>query len=249
MISKISIITVSYNAQAVIKDAIASVLGQTYKDIEYIVIDGGSTDGTIDIVNQYKGRISKVLSEPDKGMYDAMNKGIKLATGDIIGILNADDVYANDKVLETVVNRINETKSDSCYADLVYVDKGDTNKVVRYWKSGEYNKDSFKNGWMPAHPTFFVKRWVYEKYGVFDLTLPIASDYELLFRFLEKYKISSCYIPNVLVKMRLGGTSNKSILNVIKQNLVIMNILQQNHIKISSFFLCSKFLGKLKQFK
>ncbi len=246
---KVSIITVVFNARSTIEDAITSVLAQTYKNVEYIVIDGGSTDGTMDIVNRHRDRISKIVSEPDKGIYDAMNKGIKLATGDIIGILNADDVYADNMVLETVVRKINESKSDSCYGDLIYVDKNNMNKTIRYWKSGEYSEDSFKKGWMPAHPTFFVKRWAYEKYGVFDLSLPIASDFEIVFRLMEKYKIKSCYIPCVLVKMRLGGASNRSILNVIKQNLVMMKILRKNKIKISPFFLPSRIIKKLKQFR
>ena len=246
---KISIITVAYNAHATIKDAITSVLGQTYKDIEYIIIDGGSTDSTMDIVNEYKDKISKIVSEPDKGLYDGMNKGIKLATGDVIGFLNSDDVYTNNFVIEKVVNKLNETKSDLCYSDLVYVDKYNLDKVIRYWKSGTYKEGSFKNGWMPPHPTAYIKKWVYDKYGGFDITLPMASDFEILFRFMDKYKIKSSYIPSVLVKMRLGGVSNKSIFNVIKQNLVIMDVLRKGKIKISPFFLCSKMIEKLKQFR
>ena len=202
---KVSVITVVFNGCSTIKDTITGVLNQTYKDIEYIIIDGGSTDSTMDIVDKYKDRISKIVSEPDKGLYDAMNKGIKLATGDIIGFLNSDDVFANDFVVESVVNKINETKSDLCYSDLLYVDKYNLDKVIRCWKSGIYKEGSFKYGWMPPHPTVYIKRWVYEKYGVFDLSLPMASDFEILFRFMETYKIKSCYVSSVLVKMRLGG--------------------------------------------
>jgi len=245
---KVSIITVVFNSQATIKDAISSVLNQTYKNLEYIIVDGGSTDGTLDRVGQYGNKISKIISEPDKGIYDAMNKGIKLASGDVIGILNSDDIYADGGVIENVVNKMNDTGAALCYGDLVYVDKDNTEKVIRNWKSGIYNEESFKKGWMPPHPTVFVKRWVYEKYGVFNLSLPIASDFEILFRLMGKHKIESCYIPRVLVKMRLGGESNKSIFNVIKQNLVIMRILKENKIRISPFFLFSKIKDKLKQF-
>lgn len=244
----VSIITVTLNARLTIEDTITKVLAQTYKNVEYIVVDGGSTDGTMGIVNKYKDRISKIVSEPDKGLYDGMNKGIKLATGDIIGILNSDDIYANNFVIENVVNKMNESESDLCYSDLVYVDKDNTDKNIRYWKSGTYNEESFKNGWIPPHPTVFIKRWVYEKYGVFDLSLAVVADHEILCRFMYKYKVKSCYIPEVLIKMRLGGASNKGIINYIKQNLAIVKTLRKNKIKVSPMFFVIKPITKLKQF-
>jgi glycosyltransferase involved in cell wall biosynthesis len=199
---KVSIITVSYNSQDTIEDTINSVLAQSYKDIEYIIVNGKSTDNTLDIVNKYRDKISNIISEPDKGIYDAMNKGIRLATGDIVGILNSDDLYVDSKVISKIVKNIEKNKADCCWGNLVYVDKSDTNKIIRNWKSCEYKESLFKVGWAPPHPTFFVKKWIYEKYGLFDLNFPISADYEIMLRFLEKYKIKSCYIPEILVKMR-----------------------------------------------
>ncbi len=244
----VSIITVSFNSADTIRDTICSVLDQTYKHIEYIIIDGGSTDGTVDIVKSYGDKITTFISEPDKGIYDAMNKGIKLASGEIVGILNSDDIYARDSVVEAIAKAISERRVDACYSDCVCVDRINTGRIVRYWKSCEYKEGLFKKGWMPAHPTFFVKRWVYEKYGGFDLSLPTALDYEILFRFMEKFKIKTCYIPEVLVRMRSGGVSNKGVFNIFKQNMAIIKILRDNKIKISPFFFCSKFIDRLIQF-
>ncbi len=212
---KVSIITVVYNGKNTIEDCLKSIYSQTYPAIEHIVVDGGSTDGTLDIIKRNKKSISKWISEPDKGIYDALNKGIKMAAGDIIGFLHADDVYAHDKVIETVVSNMKKYNVDSCYGDLLYVDKNNTNKIIRYWKSQPYRNGLFRKGWMPPHPTFFVKKEVYEKYGYFNTNFKIASDYELMLRFLHKYKISTCYIPEVLIKMRLGGASNRSLKNLI----------------------------------
>lgn len=216
---KVSIITVVYNNKDTIKQAIESVLLQDYSYIEHIVIDGNSTDGTVEIIKSYEHKISKWISEPDNGIYDAMNKGIKLATGEIIGFLNSDDFYANDSVVETVVNTMEEKCIDSCYGDLVYVDRGNPEKVLRYWRSRHFKENKFKRGWMPPHPTFFVKKWVYDTYGAFNLHFPIAADYELMLRFLHKYRISVAYIPEVLVRMRIGGKSNSSLKNIIRANV------------------------------
>lgn len=207
---KISIITVVRNNAATIRDCIESVLSQTYP-VEYIIIDGCSTDGTLDIIKKYEANISKFVSESDNGIYDAMNKGLKAATGDIIGILNSDDVYAENTVLESVVSCFSKEKTDSCYGDLNYVDRNDTNRVTRFWKSGCYNKEKFKNGWMPPHPVFFVKKYIYEKYGYLNLDFPFAADYELMLRFLYKHGITAAYIQKVLVKMRTGGTSKPGL--------------------------------------
>ena len=245
---KISIITAVYNNKKTIKDAIESVLNQTYKNIEYVIVDGDSKDGTVDIIKQYESKIDKFISEPDNGIYDAMNKGIKLATGDIIGFLNSDDFYASNNVLEKVANEFIDKKVDSVYGDLVYVDNKDITKVVRYWKSKPYKEGFFKKGWHPPHPTFFVKREIYEKYGKFRLEFKIAADYELMLRFLEKHKISTAYIPEVLVKMRAGGTSNKSISNIIKANLECYKAWKINNLKVSPFILVKKPLLKLSQF-
>lgn len=246
---KVSIITTVFNNKKTVEDAIKSVLSQSYPNIEYIVIDGGSTDGTVDIINQYKDKIAKFISEKDKGVYDGMNKGIKMATGDIIGILNSDDVYASDKVIERVVIEMTEKNVDVCWGDLVYVDQKNTDKIIRYWKSSEYKKGKFKKGWMPPHPTFFVKKWVYKKYGYFNLDFPIAADYEIMLRFLEKYKVQSCYIPQILVKMRIGGQSNKSVKNIIKANIECYRAWKVNELKVNPLVpLVLKPLSKISQY-
>ncbi len=209
----LSIITAVRNGAETLRGCIESVKKQTVS-AEHIIIDGASTDGTFDIVAQYRSSIAKVISEPDQGIYDALNKGIRLASGDVIGLLHGDDFYAHERVLETVMDVFEKQNVDSCYGDLLYVYKNDIDKVIRYWKSSEYRPGKFKYGWMPPHPTFFVKREIYEKYGYFNTDFRIAADYELMLRFLEKHRISTCYIPQVLIKMRLGGASNKSLKNM-----------------------------------
>jgi glycosyltransferase involved in cell wall biosynthesis len=184
---QISIITAVFNNAKLVESCINSVLTQYYKNIEYIIIDGVSTDGTVEIIDRYNGKISKWLSEPDNGIYDALNKGVKIATGDIVGFLHADDIYASDRILETVVKEMISHNVDSCYGDLLYVDKDDTSKVVRYWKSCPYQDGLFLKGWMPPHPTFFVKKEIYEKYGLFNPNLGTAADYELMLRFLVRF--------------------------------------------------------------
>ena len=246
---KVSIITVVYNNEDTIKDAIESVLNQTYKNIEYIIIDGVSTDGTVEVIKSYGDKIDKFISEKDNGIYDAMNKGIKLASGDIVGILNSDDFYANNNIIEKVVKEFEDKKVDSVYGDLVYVNAKDTNKIVRYWKSKPYKKGLFTKGWHPAHPTFFVKKEIYDKYGIFNLDFKIAADYELMLRFLEKYQISNSYIPEIFVKMRLGGESNQSIKNIIKANIESYNAWKINGLYINLFMILLKPLSKLFQYK
>jgi len=223
---KVSIITPVYNRAKTLEHCIQSVQKQTYPHLEHIIIDGGSIDGTIEIIKKYEDKIAHWISEPDKGIYDAMNKGIKAARGDIIGILNSDDFCVDENVIETVVKNMDEANVDSCYGDLVYIDRNDTKKVLRYWKSGEFNKKKFRFGWMPPHPTFFVKREIYEKYGLFNLDFPLAADYEIMLRFLYKYGVSSVYIPKVLVKMRSGGTSKPGSYTIksVKENYKAWNV-------------------------
>lgn len=211
---RVSIITVVYNGAENIEDSIRSVIGQTHDDIEYVIIDGGSTDGTLDIIKRYDQNIARVISEPDNGIYDAMNKGLEVASGDVVGILNSDDLYADRTVIENVVEYFSERNVDSCYGDLVYVDRHNTNVPVRHWKSGEFLKQRFRSGWMPPHPTFFVRRDVYKKYGFLNIEFPLAADYELMLRFLYKHEVSTTYIPKVLVKMRTGGTSTPGLYTV-----------------------------------
>jgi len=245
---KISIITPILNNKETFEDCIMSLNGQTYKNIEYIVVDGGSTNGTIEIINKYKNKITKFISEPDKGIFDGMNKGIKLATGGIIGILNSDDFYASDKVIEKVVKTIEEKNVDCCWGDLVYIDKKNPDRIVRYWKSSEYKEGKFEIGWHPPHPTFFARKWVYEKYGLFNLDFPFSADYELMLRFLERYKIRSFYIPEILVKMRTKGQSSKNILNIIKGNIESYRAWKINGLKTNLLIFFLKPIFKISQY-
>jgi len=243
---KISIITPVYNDPRVPR-ALDSVLSQKYEgDLEIIVIDGGSDQSTLDVLEHYRHRIDILVSEPDQGIYDAMNKGIKLATGEVIGILNADDRYNDDQVLRDVAAIMRDPQIDACYGDLVYVNNKD--KIVRYWKSGVYRPIKFYFGWMPPHPTFFVRKRVYEQYGLFDLNFPIAADYELMFRFIFKYNICVRYIPRILVKMSLGGKSNCSFGNIVKANLEVWRAWRKNGFLFGPFVSILKPTRKLLQF-
>ena len=215
---KISIITVSFNSAKTIKETIESILIQDYNNIEYIIIDGGSSDETIDIVKSYSEKISYFISEKDNGIYDAMNKGIKAATGDIVGILNSDDFYPNSFVLSNVAKSFKKYNCDAVYGDLVYVKEKDTTQIKRYWQAGNYNTSKIKNGWMLPHPTFFVKKVMYDRHGLYNSNLKRAADYEMILKLLYKENISVHYIPMILVKMRMGGASNSTFLNRIMAN-------------------------------
>lgn len=213
---KISIITATYNSAQTIAGTLQSVAEQTEVKVEHLVIDGVSKDGTKGIVQKYPN--VEWYSEPDQGIYDAMNKGLQKATGDIIGILNSDDFYADDQVLRDVLQQFEDPLIDAVYGDLDYVDPIDTSKVIRHWHAGAYRPNAFRYGWMPPHPTFFVRRRVYEQYGDFNLTFRTSADYELMLRFLHRHKIQVAYIPRVLVKMRTGGLSNSSFRHRLKAN-------------------------------
>ena len=213
---KISIITVCYNAEDTISDAIQSVLTQDYKDVEYIIVDGKSTDRTLEIIQSIKNRI-KLISEKDRGIYDAMNKGINIASGDVIGILNADDVYKNCQVLTEVMDAFKANVS-IVYGDIEYVKYNDLSKVVRKWKAGIFRSGKFKWGWMPPHPGFFVKKSCYESFGLFNLNLSTSADYELMLRMLEVHHLSCNYIPKTITSMRVGGASNSSLKNRLIAN-------------------------------
>jgi glycosyltransferase involved in cell wall biosynthesis len=215
---KVSIITIVFNKQDTIAEAIKSVLQQTYRNIEYIIVDGASTDGTIAIVQQYEGKISRFVTERDGGLYDALNKGINLATGDVIGFLHADDTFSSPEAIAKVANAFVKDNTDSVYADLVYVDPKKTDKLVRNWKSGNFNRKKFIYGWMPPHPTFYVKREVYQRLGLYNTEFESAADYELMLRYLYKHQISTTYIPECLVRMRNGGKSNLSFKNRLLAN-------------------------------
>jgi len=245
---KVSIITVCRNSESVIQTAIQSVLKQDYPDIEYIIVDGDSSDSTVQIIRSYGKQISRFISEKDQGMYFAFNKGVAMASGDVIGILNADDFYSNEKVVSRIVKEFQTKMVDSVYGDLQYVSRDNTEKVFRHWKSQPFEPALFLRGWMPPHPTFFVKRSCYEKYGTFNTVFSISADYELMLRFLYKHKISASYIPEVLVKMRTGGISNMSLKSRIKANKEDRLAWKINGIKPTSFTLILKPLSKLRQF-
>lgn len=241
---KISIITVVWNNKETIKDAIESVLNQTYQNIEYIVIDGASTDGTVEILQSYGNKITKFISEKDKGLYDAMNKGIRLATGDIVGILNSDDFYIDEFVIEKVVKEFEEKQVDSVYADLVFVKPENLNKTVRYYDSSRCMPDKFKYALYPAHPTFFVKNKIYKKYGLFKTNYKIGADFDIMARFLYTNKISYSYIKEPLIKMRIGGVST-SFSSVWINSLEQLRVCRENDIKTNIFKIFMKYPIKL----
>lgn len=241
---KVSIITVVLNNKAYVTDCIDSVLNQTYRNIEYIIIDGGSTDGTIDVIKKYENRISKWVSEPDRGIYDAMNKGIRMASGNVIGILNSDDFYVSNNVISMVMNEFVSQNVDSVFADLVYVKRDKPDEVVRYYQSSNFNPKKFAYGWMPAHNTFFVKAHCYEKYGLFKINYKISADFELLVRFLSRHGVSFSYIPCVLIKMRSGGISTRSIKSTWMINKEILRACRENEIDTNIFKVYSKYLVK-----
>ncbi len=245
---KVSIVTVCYNSAETIENTLISVISQSYPNIEYIVIDGQSTDATLEIIGRYKSKLAKVISEPDKGIYDAINKGIQLASGELVGVLNSDDFYVNSSVIEEVVNTLQQKNADCVYGDLQYVDRQNTDLIKRNWVSGKYEQGLFYKGWMPPHPTFFIKNECYKKYGYFNLKLKSAADYELMLRMLHVHQIKAAYLPKVLVKMRVGGKSNISLMNRIKANREDKLAWNINGIKPRFYTLLMKPLSKLGQF-
>jgi len=247
-LKKISVITTTYNSASTIEDTIKSVIEQDYPAIEYIIVDGLSTDNTLEIVNKYKNKLSKIISEKDTGIYDALNKGINEATGDIIALLHSDDFFIDKNVISKVVKAFEENNTDSVYGNLYYVNKDNTTKIVRKWVSGNYKHGMFVNGWMPPHPAFFVKKICYEKHGVFNLNFKSAADYELMLRFLHKHKISTSYINEYLVKMRVGGKSNASVKNRIKANQEDRAAWSVNGLNPMFYTLMLKPLRKIIQF-
>lgn len=243
----VSIVTPAYNSESTIADTMESIANQTYENIEQVVVDGKSSDRTLQIVTSHFNNV-QILSESDKGIYDAMNKGVQMATGEIVGILNSDDFYANSQVIEEVMRVFEDESVDAVYGDLVYVDERDTSKVVRIWKSGEYKLSEWKKGWMPPHPTFFVRKECYEKFGSYSLELKSSADYELMLRMCYKHKIRVAYLPKILVHMRTGGQSNASIGNRIKANREDREAWRMNDLKPAPFTTILKPLRKITQF-
>lgn len=246
---KISIITTTYNSAATIKDTLLSVNGQTYHDIEHIIVDGASKDNTLDIVREYGKRVAKVISEPDKGIYDAMNKGIRVATGDVIGILNSDDFFSSNDVISVVAKTFVENNIDALYGDVHFVNPDDLNKMVRYYSSKIFKPSLFRLGFMPAHPSFYMKRECYEKHGLYSLDYKIASDYDLLIRYLYKEEINYMYVEKDFVTMRTGGISTENINSRITLNREIVRACKKYGINTNMFLLSLKYFYKIFELK
>lgn len=244
---KVSIVTVVYNASSTICTAIDSIRNQSYPNIEIVVVDGNSTDGTLEKLQSYGNEIDTLISEKDQGIYDAMNKGLSLATGDIVGTLNADDLYANENVIQKVVSKFQGKEVDALYGDLVYIDPK-SGKIVRYWQSGDFATTKFLFGFMPPHPTFFMKRECYSRYGLFNLELTSSADYELMLRYLYLYQVSCAYLPEIITLMRTGGQSNASLRNRFRANFEDFQAWRINKIKALPITTLLKFLLKLPQF-
>ena len=245
---KVSIITVVYNAEKYIKECIESVLAQNYHDVEYIIIDGASTDATTAIIKTYRNKIHHFISEPDDGMYDALNKGIKLATGDIVGALNADDTLATQTILTEIVAFFTETKADGIYGNLNYVNAKNPEQIVRKWRTQQHVIKDFSMGWMPAHPTLYLKKELFNKYGNYSLNYGTAGDYELMLRFLYKFKIRALFFNKLIVNMRTGGVSNSSLKHRCSAFVNDYNAAKHNAIAIPLIAILLKKLSKITQF-
>lgn len=212
---QVSLITAVFNRAKTLGEALRSIHNQTWQNIEHIVIDGGSTDGTLAVLDQHRDRIAQMVSEPDQGVYDALNKGIRKASGDVVGFMHADDQFASPHAVSHIASAFEDPAVEAVYGDLAYVKQGDVSKVVRYWRAGRYQRDQLAHGWMPPHPTFYVRREVYSRLGVFDTRYRISADYDNMLRLLWGGSVRASYIPEVLVRMRTGGISNGSLSNVL----------------------------------
>jgi len=244
---RVSIVTVCFNSVDTIEHTIRSVQEQDYESIEHVIVDGGSVDGTQEVVRGHNGQIKQFISEPDRGIYDAMNKGLRLATGEVVAFLNADDVYASRTVISDVVAAMRAGPADAVYGDLVYVGRRDTDRVLRYWRAGEYHPKAFHRGWVPPHPTFFCRTAVYRKLGGFDPGYRIAGDFELMLRFVEKNGIRVQYVPRLLVRMRWGGRAN-TIRGFIQGNREIIHAFHRNHLGFPPGFFCTRLVRRMQQF-
>jgi len=246
---KISIITVCRNSEKTIEETIKSVINQTYTDIEYIIIDGKSTDQTINIIKKYQNIYSiKLISEQDKGIYDAMNKGINLTTGEVIGILNSDDFYQGNEVIAIIMQLFKDKNPDAIYADLQYIDRINNKHITRKWISGNYHEKKLNNGWIIPHPTFFVKKEIYNKYGSFNLKFKIAADYELLLRFLKIHKIKLFYLPRIIVNMNNNGVSSQNLKQRLKGWKELKLSWKENNLQLPCLFIIRRIIFKLTQY-
>ncbi|MGY0146704.1 glycosyltransferase family 2 protein [Edwardsiella tarda] len=244
---KVSIITATYNSESTIVETLLSLKKQSYHDIEYIVIDGASRDNTVRLVKDIYPGVSRIVSEPDSGIYDALNKGINIATGDIIGFLHSDDMFTYPDAILDIVNSFEYNNSDAVYADLDYVDRLEPDKIIRRWKSRPYSARDLSKGWMPPHPTFYMKRDIYNTLGSFDTQHRISADYESLLRYLLQGKIRASYIPKTMISMRVGGVSNRSLASMIKKSKEDINIMKKYGF-FWPYTLIMKNISKLSQF-
>jgi len=242
---KVSIVTTSFNSASTIKDTIDSVLSQDYEDLEYIIADGGSKDGTMEIIKTYNDPRIRWISEPDKGIYDGMNKGIKMASGDIVGILNSDDFYKNDSIISAVVKGFADNETEAIFGDVRFVNPDNLNKTVRYYSSKRFRPSKFRFGFMPAHPTFFTRKKWFDKFGYYQTDYKIAADYELLIRFLYKYKLPYKYLPLDMIVMRTGGASTRSIKSNYILNKEIVRGCRENGITTFMWLLTFKYFIKV----
>lgn len=245
---KVSIITVAYNAEATIGDTLRSVAAQSYPDIEHIVIDGASRDGTMAIVDEYRSRLAQVVSEPDRGIYDAMNKGLRLATGDIVGFLNSDDYYAHDAAIDTVARAFAQPGLDAIFADARFIDPNRPDRIVRRYSSRHFRPGRIAWGWMPAHPTLYLRRIIYERFGEFRTDFRIAGDFEFIARVFGRHNIRYRYLPEVLVTMRTGGISTSGLRGTALLNREVLRACRLNEIPTNYFKIGSKYLFKLLEF-
>ena len=245
---KVSLITVCWNVAPVIAETLDSVFAQEHQDLEVIVIDGASKDGTLDILETYRPRLAHLVSEKDHGIYDAMNKGLARATGDIIGFVNAGDLLMDPTVITEVVKKFQTHKVDAVYGDIIMVDEADISHVKRTWKSGDYHKSNFTKGWMPPHVATFIRKSAYDSFGYFNTDLRIAADYEILFRFLYKHELATLHVPKVLVRFRLGGMSNGSVRHVLKANTEVRRSWRLNGFQAPPMLVTRKLWSKVMQF-
>ena len=244
---KISIITVTYNSAATLKDTIESVLRQQYPEVEHILIDGASKDNTVSIIRSYP-QITNWVTEKDKGLYDAINKGIQRATGEIVGILNSDDFFPNEKVLSTIAARFDDPEVDAVIGDIAFVKPENLDRIVRHYSSAKFHPKKFAAGYMPAHPSFYVRKKFYDAYGLYKMNYKIAADYELLIRFMHKEGIRFRYIPEILVYMRTGGVSNQSVMSRYILNKEIIRACAENGINTNMARLSMKYFNKIFEY-
>jgi len=247
--TRISVITVARNAASTIGEAVASVARQSYADVEHVLIDGASTDDTVKIARDASPSLTKIRSGPDSGIYEAMNRGLEIVTGDVIGFLNADDLYAHDDVLAHVADALRaHPEADGCYANLVYVDRAVATRVVRHWRSCSYERGLFARGWVPPHPTVYLRREAYGRIGGFDLRYRLAADFELMLRAFEVHRLRAIHVPEVWVRMRLGGATNRSLGNIARGNREIANALRLHQVSWPPFSLTCRVLRRIPQF-